>query len=328
MGEAVPCDGEERQGLGSAGLPENWLSLKPINIPMGGGDEVDDGKSGKVIVEARLECNISSKGLGCSEGFKGRMRARLDDQGNRVGRSNKNKTRNLKNGSESGVAENIGGTDQAKCPVCSKGFHSKKAMYGHMRCHPEREWRGINPPPFAKTVSCSSVSQGIDGLSHASMTSTEEGLAVGTSKHAKQVVQKAHKCRTCNKSFPTGQALGGHQTSHRQKPAQLATPRQEALILSKNRNKLDQEIESESLLVAPRESKCSTCHKVFPTLQALGGHRSSHSYKNNLQAMDSALELIELDWNVMAFVHMHCLLKQSTRIRTSTVGWFCWPSIK
>ncbi|KAL6340354.1 hypothetical protein AAG906_005806 [Vitis piasezkii] len=392
------------------------LPYKPINIPMGGGDEVDDGKSSKVIVEARLECNISSKGLGCSEGFKGRMRARLDDQGNRVGRSNKNKTRNLKNGSESGVAENIGGTDQAKCPVCSKGFHSKKAMYGHMRCHPEREWRGINPPPSAKTVSCSSVSQGIDGLSHASMTSTvvssdispsqpplqltktgrrarigssthillrvrpvisahrrrkkvrksikflndypskklkihergalgfrgqedagnkgsaswkdflktgfnlgpkevdtdkkssddriipggqlddqiskntkktpkfvsymdvsdnkrflktllprtykhgarnkafptyqaltmenkhassshaaaseEEGLAVGTSKHAKQVVQKAHKCRTCNKSFPTGQALGGHQTSHRQKPAQLATPRQEALILS------------------------------------------------------------------------------------------------
>ena len=436
MGEAVPCDGEERQGLGSAGLPENWLSLKPINIPMGGGDEVDDGKSSKVIVEARLECNISSKGLGCSEGFKGRMRARLDDQGNRVGRSNKNKTRNLKNGSESGVAENIDGTDQAKCPVCSKGFHSKKAMYGHMRCHPEREWRGIDPPPSAKIASCSSVSQGIDGLSHASMTSTvvssdispsqpplqltktgmrgqnriinsysssgsscnisssqkkesvekhqvskcvgqqkrqqmkmlqvgklirdypskklkihergalgfrgqedagnkggaswkdflktgfnlgpkevdtdkkssddriipggqlddqiskntkktpkfvsymdvsdnkrflktllprtykhgtcnkafptyqalimgnkhassshtaaseEEGLAVGTSKHAKQVVQKAHKCRTCNKSFPTGQALGGHQTSHRRKPAQLATPRQEALILS------------------------------------------------------------------------------------------------
>ena len=432
MGEAVPCDGEERQGLGSAGLPENRLSLKPINIPMGGGDEVDDGKSNRVIVEARLECNISGKGLGRSEGFKGRMRARLDDQGNRVSRSNKNKTRNLKNGSEGGVAENIGGTDQAKCPVCSKSFHSKKAMYGHMRRHPEREWRGIDPPPSAKTVSCSSVSQGIDGLSHASMTSTvvssdispsqpplqwtktgrrgqnriinlysssgsscnisssqnkgieekhqvseraglqkrpqlkmlqvgnlrdypskklkihergalgfrgredagnksgaswkdflkigfnlgpkevdtdkkssddriipggqlddqiakntkkmtpkfvsymdvsdnnrflktllprkykcgtcnktfptyqaltmgnkhassshtaaseEEGQALGTSKRAKQVVQKSHKCRICNRSFPTGQSLGGHQTTHRRKPAQLAAPKQEA----------------------------------------------------------------------------------------------------
>ncbi|RVW18764.1 Zinc finger protein AZF3 [Vitis vinifera] len=58
--------------------------------------------------------------------------------------------------------------------------------------------------------------------------SEEEGQALGTSKHAKQVVQKSHKCRICNKSFPTGQSLGGHQTTHRQKPAQLAAPKQEA----------------------------------------------------------------------------------------------------
>ncbi|RVW25701.1 hypothetical protein CK203_117668 [Vitis vinifera] len=124
MAESVPCEGEERQGLGSSGLRENRLSLKPINIR-----------------------------------WEGRIRARLDDQGDRD--SNKNKTWNLKNGSEEG-----------KCPVCSKSFHSKKAMHGHMRCHPEREWRGINPPPSTKTASCSSASQEIDGLSHASMTST------------------------------------------------------------------------------------------------------------------------------------------------------------
>ncbi|XP_010651683.1 zinc finger protein ZAT9-like [Vitis vinifera] len=419
MAESVPCEGEERRGLGSSGLRENRLSLKPINIPMGGSDEGDNGKGRRAVLEARLECMISSKGLGCSKAFEGRMRARLDDQGDRD--SNKNKTWNLKNGSE-----------EAKCPVCSKSFHSKKAMHGHMRCHPEREWRGINPPPSTKTASCSSASQEIDGLSHASMTSTvvssdispsepplqwtkngrrgqnriinsysssgsscnisssqnkgivekhqvseraglqkrqqlkmlqvgnlrdypskklkihergalgfrgqedagnksgaswkdflkigfnlgpkevdtdkkssddriipegqlddqiakntkkrtpkfvsymdvshnnrflktllprkykcgtcnktfptyqaltmgnkyassshtaaseEEGQALGTSKHAKQVVQKSHKCRICNKSFPTGQALGGHQTTHRPKPAQLATTKQEA----------------------------------------------------------------------------------------------------
>ena len=419
MAESVPCEGEERRGLGSSGLRENRLSLKPINIPMGGSDEGDNGKARRAVLEARLECMISSKGLGCSKAFEGRMRARLDDQGDRD--SNKNKTWNLKNGSE-----------EAKCPVCSKSFHSKKAMHGHMRCHPEREWRGINPPPSTKTASCSSASQEIDGLSHASMTSTvvssdispsepplqwtktgrrgwnriinsysssgsscnisssqnegivekhqvseraglqkrpqlkmlqvgnlrdypskklkihergalgfrgqedagnksgaswkdflkigfnlgpkevdtdkkssddriipggqlddqiakntkkmspkfvsymdvsdnnrflktllprkykcgtcnktfptyqaltmgnkhassshtaaseEEGQALGTSKHAKQVVQKSHTCRICNKSFPTGQSLGGHQTTHRQKPAQLAAPKQEA----------------------------------------------------------------------------------------------------
>ncbi|XP_034689075.1 zinc finger protein ZAT9-like [Vitis riparia] len=419
MAESVPCEGEERQGLGSSCLRENRLSLKPINIPMGGSDEGDDGKGRRAVLEARLECMISSKGLGCSKAFEGRMRAHLDDQGDRD--SNKNKTWNLKNGSE-----------EANCPVCSKSFQSKKAMHGHMRCHPEREWRGINPPPSTKTASCSSASQEIDGLSHASMTSTvvssdispsepplqwtkigrrgqnriinsysssgsscnisssqnkgivekhqvsdraglqkrqqlkmlqvgnlrdypskklkihergalgfraqedagnksgaswkdflkigfnlgpkevdtdkkssddrtipggqlddqiakntknmtpkfvsymdvsdnkrflktllprkykcgtcnktfptyqaltmgnkyassshtaaseEEAQALGTSKHAKQVVQKSHKCRICNKSFPTGQSLGGHQTTHRQKPAQLAATKQEA----------------------------------------------------------------------------------------------------
>ena len=64
--------------------------------------------------------------------------------------------------------------------------------------------------------------------SHTS-ASKGEGLALGTSK---QVPQKAHKCRTCNKTFPRGQALGGHQTMHRPKPAQFATPKHEALMLS------------------------------------------------------------------------------------------------
>ncbi|KAI3703755.1 hypothetical protein L1987_73950 [Smallanthus sonchifolius] len=33
------------------------------------------------------------------------------------------------------------------CSQCGKTFPSMKSLFGHMRCHPERVWRGILPPP-------------------------------------------------------------------------------------------------------------------------------------------------------------------------------------
>ncbi|EPS68832.1 hypothetical protein M569_05938 [Genlisea aurea] len=33
------------------------------------------------------------------------------------------------------------------CYVCGRKFLSEKSLSGHMRVHPERQWRGIHPPP-------------------------------------------------------------------------------------------------------------------------------------------------------------------------------------
>ncbi|EXB50702.1 Zinc finger protein ZAT2 [Morus notabilis] len=33
------------------------------------------------------------------------------------------------------------------CPLCEKSFPSMKSLFGHMRSHPDRGWRGIQPPP-------------------------------------------------------------------------------------------------------------------------------------------------------------------------------------
>lgn len=33
------------------------------------------------------------------------------------------------------------------CQVCNKRYTSWKALFGHMRSHPDRSWRGVHPPP-------------------------------------------------------------------------------------------------------------------------------------------------------------------------------------
>ncbi|KAL5557408.1 hypothetical protein UlMin_039644 [Ulmus minor] len=38
------------------------------------------------------------------------------------------------------------------CQVCHKSFHNWKALFGHMRLHPERKWRGTFPPPVAQRL--------------------------------------------------------------------------------------------------------------------------------------------------------------------------------
>ncbi|GLT81812.1 hypothetical protein SLE2022_002430 [Rubroshorea leprosula] len=46
-----------------------------------------------------------------------------------------------------------------RCCLCSKEFGSMKSLFGHMRNHPERGWRGIRPPNLEKNSCCSSVSE-------------------------------------------------------------------------------------------------------------------------------------------------------------------------
>lgn len=43
------------------------------------------------------------------------------------------------------------------CFLCRKNFQSMKSLFGHMRSHPDRDWRGIQPPPPPPSISNNNV---------------------------------------------------------------------------------------------------------------------------------------------------------------------------
>ncbi|KAL0845077.1 hypothetical protein Bca101_018323 [Brassica carinata] len=65
-------------------------------------------------------------------------------------------------------------------------------------------------------------------------------------------------CKTCNKEFPSFQALGGHRASHRRSAA------------------LEGHEPSSLKRVKPMKHECPVCGVEFAVGQALGGHMRKH----------------------------------------------------
>ncbi|XP_008795640.2 zinc finger protein ZAT12-like [Phoenix dactylifera] len=70
---------------------------------------------------------------------------------------------------------------------------------------------------------------------------------------------RVFECKTCNRQFPSFQALGGHRASH-----------------SKPRLVGDGQGQGQSALGKPKVHACSICGLEFPIGQALGGHMRRH----------------------------------------------------
>lgn len=80
-----------------------------------------------------------------------------------------------------------------KCSVCDKAFSSYQALGGHKASHRAK-------PPA--------------GTAAASSDESNRGSTAANYVSALNPSGRLHECSICNKSFPTGQALGGHKRRH------------------------------------------------------------------------------------------------------------------
>ncbi|XP_047972931.1 zinc finger protein ZAT5-like [Salvia hispanica] len=91
-----------------------------------------------------------------------------------------------------------------------------------------------------------------------------------------------YECKTCNRTFPSFQALGGHRASHKKpKTAGEADqkPENQELEGGKELRKLTTVSPPPSTQNDPNKSKmheCSICGSEFGSGQALGGHMRRH----------------------------------------------------
>ncbi|XP_006346239.1 zinc finger protein ZAT2 [Solanum tuberosum] len=235
-------------------------------------------------------CRVCKKGFSSGKALGGHMRIHVQSS-----KKEKSKPR----GEEQVDVENCNNDQLVPiCKVCGKIFPSMKSLFGHMRSHPERAWRGILPPHLKS-------SDEIGAKKTASATTTVPGWSVTAKRGRKpnaeddeQLQDAVHHLMLLANGDSIESGVTGHDTleelektnsnySLTSKAENEEFVAQLEIIDNRKRRKkkktklrhLNSVQDSPASVTAatPEKFKCNTCGKSFATHQALGGHKSSHN---------------------------------------------------
>ncbi|KAJ8480639.1 hypothetical protein OPV22_024366 [Ensete ventricosum] len=193
------------------------------------------------------------------------------------------------------------------CPECGKTFPSDKSLFGHLRCHPERDYRGAIPPPGARKKPQPDAYSSVARVPPATKWSTARRGRKGTAgdrdddaiaadalllladgkPHRPQTTTTTEEEDTDTKQiagthFAGTDAIGWDQKSDDMDAGSYGNELIPSYKRSKKRKIKELELVNGSGASARcRRYQCSVCFKTFSSHQALGGHRASHNKKKS-----------------------------------------------
>lgn len=167
------------------------------------------------------------------------------------------------------------------CTECGRRFWSVKALFGHMRCHPERQWRGINPPPNLRRSSTIDH-HGIADDHVSSMTDEDQQVA----SYLLMLAKSPPPCTTVVSDYTNSTSMTTNCTVGF---PDLEIRNQNVVLSCGDADNTVMDHGAGPSVVNSFKFECSSCKKVFGSHQALGGHRASHKNVKGCFAINKSI---------------------------------------